>query len=164
MASESIENRECSNCGEMVRPRALFCYKCGENVAEESSVKVRRKTNSEVSDVWFKDSIVSEEKKSKKLKTKNTGRIKKESVTEQFVSEKIELKVDEPVEAFEEKASESKLKSAATMRNKAKTLQKQKVEMVWDNPENPSSIWFFVASFFLLALVIGILITAWILK
>ncbi len=50
------------------------------------------------------------------------------------------------------------------MRNKAKTVQKQRVEMVWDQPENSSGLWFLLMSIILTALVIGILITAWILK
>jgi hypothetical protein len=158
MSSESVENRVCPSCGEMVRPRALFCYNCGENVAEESSVKVRRKTNDEVSDVWFKDSIVAEDKKIKP-ESKKSKRLKKEVAiaAETIIKE-------EPVEAFEKKSSESKLKSAATMRNKAKTVQKQRVEMVWDQPETSSGLWFLLMSIILTALVIGILITAWILK
>lgn len=158
MASESVENRECSKCGELVRPRALFCYKCGENVAEESSVKVRRKESNDVSDVWFKDSIVAETEKPKKVERKSK-RLKKEVAlaAEAVISE-------EPLESFEQKSSESKLKSAAMMRDKAKTVKKQKVEMVWDTPDNPSSIGFFIVSFILTALVIGLIITAWILR
>jgi hypothetical protein len=145
MASKSVENRECPKCGELVRPRSLFCYKCGENVAEESSVKVRRKESKDVSDIWFKDSIVKE----------NDEDLKKAS--EEAVSDAFEKK-----EVKEKK--DTKLKSAATMRDKAKTVKKQKVEMVWDTPDNPSSISFFIVSFILIALVIGLMAVAWILR
>lgn len=150
MASESVENRECSKCGELVRPRALFCYKCGENVAEESSVKVRKKKkNSQVSDVWFKESIVKE----------NDEDLKQAS--EEAVSNAFEKK--EPKNELKE-ITESKLKPASTMRDKAKNVKKQKVEMIWDTPDNPSSIGFFIVSFILIALVIGLMFAAWILR
>lgn len=147
MASESVENRECSKCGELVRPRALFCYKCGENVAEESSVKVRRKEESDVSDIWFKESIVKE----------NDEDLKKAS--EEAVSDAFEKK-----ETTKATKKDTKLKSAATMRDKAKTVKKQKVEMVWDTPDNPSSVGFFIVSFILIALVVGLMVAAWILR
>lgn len=119
------ENRICGKCGVEVRPNSMFCYNCGGNVTDAPPVlETVRKT----------DNLngIDNPAQTSKL-TMPTVAVEPETAKE-IAEVKTESKlVEEP-----EKIEEPKLKSAATMRRQAKSFQKKKVEVVWEEPTGDS--------------------------
>lgn len=152
MAETLVENRTCGACGVDVRKGALFCYNCGGSVAPALSVSENHKP---VSDAWFREKIEGENSKEEKPE-----QIEDVPKTETAVVETI----DEPIEK-PDILEEAKLKSAASMRRKAKTFQKKKVEeIVWTGHENAPNGWFILVAVLLTLFAVAIFWAAMILK
>ncbi len=158
------ENQICPSCQAVIRSRALFCYKCGASIVSNSSSKSkkgkRKKTaelvsemiegvekKEELSNVWFKDKIVEEKDEELKL-----PEVEQEIV--QSMSEEVKI---ESTPSIQEKA---KLQSAASMRQSAKTIQKNRIEVVWEKPET-SNIRFILGTIIFAAIAFAVVFLAW---
>ncbi len=139
MAEMLVENQVCDACGADVRKGALFCYNCGGEVASEIVVAKNDKIET-IDNTRFQENISKEngtEYKPSKVKTKQEVR---------------DISVEEPIAKPIEKSSlneEAKLKSAAAMRRKSKIIQPKKVEIIWEEHENTSNVWFILVAVFL---------------
>lgn len=164
------ENQICSSCQAVIRSRALFCYKCGASIVSNSSAKAkkggRKKTSElvsemmegaekkdEVSNIWFQDKIV-EEKAEKLVEESKFQEMTEEVKMEEVKTEEVKIT---STPSIQEKA---KLESAASMRKKAKTIQKKQIEVIWEKNET-SNGWFILGAIIFSAVAIGIVILAW---
>ncbi len=146
MAETLVENQVCNHCGAEVRPAALFCYNCGSSVAPETVVALKdRKSTGEAR----LRRIIAEGKNGDK--------------TTQSKQTIIEEAVDKPITQSSVQ-TETKLKSAAAMRRKSKTIQPKRIEVVWEEHENAPNGWFILAAILLTLTVAGILYLAIYLK
>lgn len=162
--STNTEKQVCSSCGADVRPNTTFCYNCGSSVAEKSFEKTSVETRK--SD-FLKPDIAS-------AQNGNYVSAEIESKAEEPIIKPIEKPFDEPLEAkndlskIEEKILEPKgkpgLKSAASMRRPQKNAQPKNVEVVWEQPENSTSVWFVIFAFILLLFAVGALLAMLYLK
>ncbi|HSK70910.1 MAG TPA: zinc ribbon domain-containing protein [Pyrinomonadaceae bacterium] len=139
MAEVIVENRICNNCEADVRKGALFCYNCGSSVAPELPLPVEKNGN----DVLFRtDDSVEENPAPITTKTNNFDKpIEKPAVLE-----------------------EPKLKSAASLRKRPKSVQKKRVEIVWEEPESAPNAWFVLVGILLTLFAVGIWLLAMYLK
>ena len=139
MAETLVKEKVCRACGADVRPLALFCYNCGSAVAP--GVPLTENNNKKVENDWFQD----------------------EPVEEEFES-KDELIADEKSEAVEEIADDetaekrdlSKMDSAANLRRRGKSVQKKRVEIVWEEHDNAPNGWFIFFAVLLTILAVAI--------
>ena len=161
MAETFVENRVCAACGKDVRKGALFCYYCGGAIAPE--VAATAANGDSVSSGWFRENIAEEEVKIKKAeKSKVTAKLDKK------VSEKVDKPIEKPIDTPLEKPPEKpqtkeepKLKSAAAMRRRAKSVQKKRVEeVVWEEHENAPNVWFMSVAFILILIAAGLFFLA----
>jgi hypothetical protein len=156
MAENVLEDFKCTKCSSAVRAGSLFCFHCGAAIEPPS------KNKANVSDAWFKETIVEGQEPVVKVEPKVEVETKSTAATEIVADEKIadEL-VDDKVEAD---ADLGKLKSAASIRKRPKTVGKKSVEVVWEEPEGSTIAWFVVAVIVLVAIAIGLILAAWYLK
>ena len=137
---EKLEIQVCEACGVDVRPKALFCYNCGSQVASDEEVQAESANENQVSDVWFKEEIASVAPKpvveDKPVKAKSVA-------TKKSVEPKVEPAI--------------KLKTAASLREKSKLNQKKTVEVVWEEPQSAPNVWFLMVSIILIAFAVFIL-------
>lgn len=126
MAETTVQQKVCKACGVDVRPNSLFCYNCGK------SVSVEKNGNDEISDVWLRENIAEETDE-----TVEEAKEAAENETE-IVKPNIVLKESESEKAAA-KHEEGKLKSASAMRQKAKSHQQKKVEIIWEDAEEVSN-------------------------
>ena len=133
MTETLVENRDCGACGADVRKGALFCYNCGGSVAPEIPVS---QNHEPVGAIPIRETIVVESIK------ESTPEIENHPVSDAADAET----VDAPVKKTDIH-EEAKLKSAASLRRKAKTFQKKKVEeIVWTGHENAPNGWFILVA------------------
>ena len=152
MAETTIENQVCRACGADVREGSLFCYSCGRALSAE--IAVARKDKSEpVINTEFKENVFAENENGAKQKKINQ-KIQKPVVEETFVA---------PVEKSNTK-QETKLKSAAAMREQSKNVQPKRVEIIWEEHENTPNVWFIAVTIFLTILAGVVLFLAMRLK
>jgi hypothetical protein len=146
----------------------LFCYKCGASIVSNPSAKVkkggRKKTSElieqalkkeEISNVWFQDKIV-EKSPDDQINTE----LVEERIEAEFVEEKVEIKEEVSVLSTPNIREKAKLESAASMRQKAKTIQKNRIEVVWEKSET-SNIWFIFGTVLFAAFAFGVVFIAW---
>jgi uncharacterized Zn finger protein (UPF0148 family) len=150
MAETFVENKICKSCGAEIRTGALFCYSCGKSVKQEAEVALKEKKN--VSNAWFREDLTktAEENGNKSLQ-------QKESVNSKEI---VEAPTPEPLKTD----ADTKLKSAAAMRRKSKIYQPKKIEIVWEEHDNPPNGWFIAAAIALTLLAAGIFYLAIYLK
>lgn len=137
MAEIIVENQICETCGADVRPQALFCYNCGGAVGvqiEKTENKTESKNgNNKSGDVLLKNNFkeeIKEETAEKPANSESNGDVRKIEVTAETI------KKDKKADVFEE----AKLKSAASLRRKAKSIQPKEIEIVWEEPERISGL------------------------
>ena len=175
MVQTSIENKVCRACGAEARTNALFCYKCGGSLAakdDDAATKtdVRAENNASVADgELIQPSIVPFSENDGESGTEiKVVKVKKQIVAEEVSAPETVLVNQVAVAPEVEKKSsiheEAKLKSAASLRRKSKTLQPKIVEEVWQEHQNAPNIWFISAAIFLTVLTIGFLFLAIYLK
>lgn len=123
MSETTVENQLCEACGTEVRAGALFCYHCGGPVSSEIVDKGKNNHLGEISVDGENDGDLSlefedgENKKSKKsVLLKEKGK------------------------------SDIKLKSAASIRNRARRIEPQKIEIIWEEHENAPNLWFILVA------------------
>jgi hypothetical protein len=164
MAETLVENRICSACGAEVRRGALFCYNCGGAVAPEMPATAEKtEINQPPTIDVFRDALVEEKLVAEKPVTENP------EPSEQVLAERAETaEAAAPLDAPVDKpdvVEEAKLKSAASLRRKPKTVQKRKVEeVVWTGHENAPNAWFIFVAVVLTLLALGIFWLAMYLK
>lgn len=135
MAEIIVENKLCGNCEADVRKGALFCYNCGKSVAPELPLPVEKNGN----DVLFRTDD-SDEETPAPVTTKTNN---------------LDQPIDKPAAT-----EEPKLKSAASLRKKPKSIQKKRVEIVWEEQENTPNVWFLAVALFLSLFALGIWLLA----
>ena len=140
MAETVVEKSVCGSCGVSVRDSSSFCYSCGESVSVPHDLE-----NSDP--------------------TQNNGRVVEKSDS---------IALDDPIIAEEpiadEKSAEpepeaddkTRLRSAASMRRRAKAYYRKPVEVVWVERERPSA--FIVVSIVLVVFAAVLLALAMYLK
>lgn len=170
MAKTLVKKKICDACGADVRPGSLFCYNCGGAVAAKLPETRELNHKKAVSETRFQSDL----KENADFATSNidlkTTPLKEETVnkidarpiakpTEELL-EKIEAKPIEKPSLQEE----AKLKSAANLRRKAKSFQRKRVEVIWEEPENAPNKWFPIVAILLILFVAGIFYLAMYLK
>lgn len=148
MAEITVEKKMCAACGAEVRPGALFCYSCGGAI----SVSPEKP---------FNQNGKGAENSARKSASVNQFKEKNDDATTRLERR------ETPVEAKIEKSPltpETKLKSAAAMRRKPKTFQKKEVEIVWEEPQSPSSILLILTALLLAVFAAVVVILAMTLK
>ncbi len=183
MAEKVLENFVCENCGVDIRPQSMFCYNCGGAVSETPV----EESSGSISDAWLKDDFTNKSKSSRKSKKslKAERKATLDKITENNEAEtesEVVSEVEEPkIETVEKEAElkraeeqliteksarqsdiqkEAKLKSAAAMRRKAKSFQAKQVEVVWEEPENSSSVKLVLVVFLLTLFAVGVVVLA----
>lgn len=159
MAETLVKEKICNSCGAEVRPNAVFCYNCGSAVAPEVPLGVNK--TQKFSDNWFKGDLV-EEKPEKIVSEKFETKIvepENENQPEEIVSEP-EIVEEKTTEAEPQKRDLSKMDSAANLRRREKSLQKKRVEIVWEEHDNAPNGWFIFFAILLAALAVGIWLVA----
>lgn len=143
MNQTSVEDKVCRACGADIRSQALFCYNCGSSIA--------------VRNLSFSDNGSSTIAQSQKYDGKTIVETTEEKQT---VGE--EIRVRKKSENLEKPnvQDKTKLKSAAALRRKSKSLQPKTVEVVWEEHENAPNIWFLTVAIALTILVVAILLLA----
>jgi ribosomal protein L40E len=175
--TENVENSICPGCGAHMRDNAGFCHKCGATAASPSALRDDLE-NGKLSSAWFDHEIAGSHSTAREIHVGETAP-EPSAVTRPLADNLIESPAVQKTVAFEgepekpiEKPAEvldagpaapvsrpviqdqARLKSAAAMRQKAKSNQKKVVEYVWEEPENAPNIWFLLVSL-LLALFAG---------
>lgn len=121
-----------------MRKGALFCYNCGSSVAPEIPLAAEKNG----SDSLVRDDLVEENHTPITTKTNN---------------------FDKPIEK-PPVLEEPKLKSAASLRKRPKSVQKKRVEIVWEEPESAPNAWFVLVGVLLTLFAVGIWLLAMYLK
>ena len=152
MAEVLVENQICEACGADVRPQALFCYNCGGAVADEIVETENKNGNEEIGEVQ-RDNI--EEKAEKKTRiVESNGNVREIETIEKSGIKDVKPSISE----------QAKLKSAASLRRKAKSFQKREVEIVWEEPPNPSGARLILIALLLAAFAAVVVVLAMYLK
>ncbi len=160
MAETLVKEKVCRACGADVRPQALFCYNCGSGFKPET--KPVENNNKKTSDAWFRDELVEEDKPD--LEFQNDKR------EDELIADE-EIKIEEsPEQEFDDETAEdekaekrdlSTMDSAAKLQRRGKSVQKKRVEIVWEEHDNAPNGWFifFALVLTILAVVIWIIST-----
>lgn len=130
MAETLVKNRVCKACGMDVRSGAFFCFNCGSSVTADviSAAKKENNAETEKTENFLFPEKTFEDEKIPVVENKKTG---ENNGAEVIAEEK------------------PKLKSAASMREKPKTIQRKRVEVVWEEPASAPNIWFILAAILL---------------
>lgn len=175
MAETLVENRTCGKCGVVVRKGALFCYNCGDTVAPEIPVA---ENNTPPTVELFREERIEDAAEPVKPEPIKAEPVKTETLRVDRIEPLVEIRPemapteeirlekssDEPIkkpDSIEKRPDlieEAKLKSAASLRRKAKPgLQKRKVEqIVWTGHENAPNAWFIVVALVLTLFATGV--------
>lgn len=150
MAETLVKEKVCRACGADVRPRALFCYNCGSAVAPD--IPLTENNNKKVENDGFQDESVVEvfESKDKVIADEESDADEKSEAAEEIAD-------DETAE----KRDLSKMDSAANLRRRGRSVQKKRVEIVWEEHDNAPNGWFifFAVLLTILAVVIWLIST-----
>jgi hypothetical protein len=149
---ETLEKQFCGACGVDIRPKALFCYNCGSQVASDKEVELENEHQKKISDAWFKEELT--ENKTVENTATAAKLQKNEPLSEKPSSVKpttTENKKGEKVEAAAE------LQTAASLKNKPKPAIKKTVEVVWEEPQSAPNLWFLIVSLLLIGFAVFVL-------
>ncbi len=139
---------------------------CFVTVAVRRSRPMRRcseNNNQKASNAWFQDDLVKDETEEGEFQ--NDEREDKLIADEDIIqaAETSELKSGEDTaeDEKEEKRDLSKMDSAANLRRRGKSVQKKRVEIVWEEHDNAPNGWFifFAVVLTILAVIIWIIST-----
>lgn len=148
--AEILEKQICEACGADIRPKALFCFNCGSQVASDEEVQAEEANSKKISDAWFKEEIAPTP--TQPAITEVAGKTAKKKTV--AVEEK--AKTDGKGK-IAETSSSTKLRSAASLRDKSKSPEKKRVEVVWEEPSSAPNIWFLIVSLILVGFAVFIL-------
>lgn len=146
MTQAIAEKEFCNACGVDVRPQADFCYNCGDAV---SAVAADKKISASPAK-GFSDEIPVSKTTAEKMPEIDAGAALEKVET---ASPEIEKKLNADEAA--------KLKSAASLRRKPKSLERKTVEVVWEEYDaSAPNGWFISVAVLLTLLALGILFLA----
>ncbi len=151
MTESVVETPVCEACGADVRKGSLYCYNCGGPVAPESIAAEKSQTRSAANDAWYRADIV-ESKKLETTKLDKNKKKQKETSEEKNVSDEA---IPKPGIA-----EDAKLRTAASLRRKGKTIERRDVEVIWEEPEPGPNFKFILATLVMLLIVIVIYLVA----
>lgn len=152
MTDSVVQTPVCEACGADIRAGSLYCYNCGGPVAPESVATEKSRTRSAANEAWFRADIVD----SKKFETNRLDKKTKKTIVDET-----------PADATTPKpgiAEEAKLRTAASLRRKGKTIERRNVEVVWEEPDPGPNLKFILATVIMLLLVASIYMVASYLK
>ncbi len=152
MAETFVENQVCSACGADVREGALFCYNCGGAVASEIAVAKNEK-NETIGKTQFQKTLSKENENG--TQEKKSEIIRKQAIKDNFAKDA----TAKPI-AKSNFREERELKSASTLREKSKTVQPKRIEVIWEEHENTPNAWFILAAIAVAVLTVVILFLA----
>ena len=147
MAETLVENQTCRHCGADVRTGALFCYNCGSAVAPEDNSADEEET---ILKPKFSETI------SRENGSENSQREIKTKLKDKEISPNPLVENSQKPDSLEN----SKLKTAAELRDKPKQIQPKKIEIIWEKSETAPNIWFILTAIFLTIFAVVILILA----
>jgi len=155
--AETLEKQICQACGVDIRPKALFCFNCGSQVASDEDVEIENQNQKKISNAWFKEEIT--ENKVVEKTPAVTKPKKSEPVIEKPSGFKPKLtgKAGPEKKSPEKIDSVSELKTAASIRNRTKLENRPSVEVVWDEPKSAPNIWFLLVSLILAGFAVFVL-------
>jgi len=179
MPKTLVKKKICEGCGADVRAGSLFCYNCGGSVTADAPKTKNSQPETPIREEAVNDRLPDEAAENADSQTANID-LKTTPLKEEAIR-RIELKpiekpleklpVAEPFEKIEDRTAvkpplpeNSKMKSAASLRRKAKSFQRKRVEIVWEEPENAPNKWFPIVAVFLILLVVVIFYLAMYLK
>lgn len=142
MAETLVKEKVCNACGADVRPHALFCYNCGSAVAPGEPLV--ENNNKKSDNAWFQDDLNG--KDSPEIEFQDDEREDEIIAGEEELAENAE----------DEKRDLSKMDSAAKLRRRGKSVQKKRVEIVWEEHDNAPNGWFIFFAVILVALAVAI--------
>lgn len=141
MAETLVKNQVCTSCGADVRTGAFFCYNCGSSVAPDIVSTERNGKNDEgekTEKLLFSEKPL-EEEKIPAVENKETPEKKEAEITP---------------------TAKPELKSAASMRRKPKTIQRKRIEIVWEEPASAPNVWFLLVAVLLTGFALGLWLLA----
>lgn len=155
MADKTAEIEVCPVCGEAVRAGALFCYGCGASITADSKNEAASGGEKKV------DELSGDGNNSTELKTDETVSASRlEEISVPF--KKPIVKTASEVSGKREKRiivqEETQLKTAASLRQKAKPPEKKSIEVVWEAADNSPNVWFLIVSAILVLFAVGALL------
>lgn len=143
------ETDTCKACGAKVRPGSHFCYNCGGSLAIGQPAA---SAATAINDVWLKGEIVEPVKR-------ETTKLAKPKRASAAATAPADTPVPKP--GIQE---EARLKSAASLRKRAKSYQRKTVEVFWEEHSRAPNGRYFLASLILAVVVALILLAAMYLK
>jgi hypothetical protein len=167
MVEDELNKQKCPECSSIVRQNSLFCFHCGASVAPQ----IKKKDG--MSDAWFKENIVIPDENAVKISEPKTEVIVKKTIAEESVTPTKTPEINavestdvakSTTESKSEEITSQKLKSASAIRTKPKSVLRKSVEIVWEEPEGSSNIWFILAAILFSAIVAGLIAGAWYLR
>ena len=144
MPETVTESLICNVCDTEIRDGSVFCYNCGETV---SDTQIEEDIVPEINDVPVSDSEL------KEAAIDNDMRAAFEEADE----------IERDTEELSVKAKPDKLRSAASLRKRARAYKRRPAEFVWDKRSGPSQA--FIVVTLVLTIFTGVLLfLAFILK
>jgi hypothetical protein len=163
MAETLVKEKVCRACGADVRPRALFCYNCGSAVAPDAPLPEGRKKSK--SGNWYNSETAGQDPAP--AVSKKSGRRSKPAAAQKADPEIEDAAVAAPAgdekKAVDEKSGKSDLKrldSAANLRRRGRSIQKKRVEIIWEEHDNAPNGWFILVAVLLTLLAVAIWLVA----
>lgn len=176
----------CSSCGADIRPGTSFCYKCGESLALPAEPVPAEGEKAIVSNAWFKEDISAPEDGGAGRENEQEFQDTFPDAGEAAPEEREENSEPAVVAAAEETSAageiaagaESDIRpvsirakgapgkppaSAAALRRKPK-LQREKIEMTWETPENDFNPLFIIGTIVIFVTVLLILLGVYLMK
>ncbi len=170
------ENIECSSCGASLRAGASFCHKCGarfdsagekDDVSPTGEAAIEAAGATAASSAWFKEDISRPEENAvdkvaepEFQETMPYPEAARETAAEAYVEPEINV-IGTAVRA--KPARKDPPATAAALRRKPK-LQREKIEMVWEQPEGGLNAVFVVGTIIIFVLVLLIVLGVYFVK
>ncbi len=164
------ENIQCPDCGAAVRSGASFCFKCGKhfglagagNVSSETATAAAPSTEAAKAEAGPNPEAISGSEQDFNETLPYTPAILLENKEEPLAQPDEPDIVVKPAGIASIKAK-PQLTSAATMRRKPKP-QREKIEMVWEQPEGTSNPVFVIGTIVIFIFVLVILLIVYFVK
>lgn len=150
MAKSKAKIEVCEACSADVRPGSLYCYNCGGPVAPESKKARLAATKTSVGKAWFKDEHVG-------LPKRETTKLDEVAAPEPEAPALSAADVPIPKPGIFEDA---RMRSAANLRRKGKSIERRSVEVVWERPESSPDGRFILAALILTLFVVLVYLAA----
>jgi hypothetical protein len=152
MAEKILEKETCQACGANARRNSTFCYNCGSAMAPETNAKTENYVGVTVGDALKRENLKEDSEANKQRITNKLD----EPIPKPTNLPINTTKLNDAKNPVAEK--EYNLKTAAELRQEAKTALNKPVKISWQEPSNAPNIWFVIATIILTLFAVGILI------